>query len=127
MDDGYVIPCLNEEWTLLGAKLSEWGAGMVMFMVVAEGFQLNISRSMPLLLGISLITILSLAAFRKKFPDEERGVRNSVCCAIGIPPQGIPAPALMQPVWSGAPLRELPEKCEYRELELDLLFEKQEE
>ena len=56
------------------------------------------------------------------FPDEERGVRNAMMTAFGFTPLGIPAPARLQPFWSGAPLRKLPEDWKFSRCHLDVLF-----
>ena len=127
MDSGDVIPGLNEDWNFGGAKLMEWAAGLVMFMMANEFFFTNTAKSMPILLMVWIATTFGLANIRKKFPDEERGIRNVMMVLMGFPPPGIPVPAVLQPVWSGAPLRELPVLCDYRVLELDKVFELSEE
>lgn len=127
MDDGYVIPGLNESWTLGGAKLMEWCAGFMMFIICAELLFENYGRAMPQLMLIWVGTTFTLAAIRRKFPDEERGVRNLALSSVGIEPPGIPAPALLQPYWSGAPMRAIKESSEYLSLNLDELFPEEEE
>lgn len=121
MDDGYVIPGLNEEWQMLGAKVTEWGAGLLAFMMCSSLVH-KVATSMPILLAAWFATTLSLASLRRKFPDEEAGMRNFVLSAIGVPPPGIPTPARLQPVWSGAPMRSIQEEKEYSFLELDKVF-----
>lgn len=127
MDNGEVIPGLNEDWTLGGAKLGEWVAGFMMFIVCSELFFENIARSMPQLLVIWVVTTFSMAAMRRSFPDEERGIRNSAMTALGLPPPGIPIPAALQPYWSGAPMRVLPRERWYSRLRLFEVFEAEEE
>jgi hypothetical protein len=122
VDNGEVIPGLNEEWTLGGAKLFEWIAGFMMFIIASELFFTNTGRAMPQLMAIWVCTTFGLAAGRRMFPDEERGVRNAALTALGISPPGIPTPASLQPYWSGAPLRELDESSLFRELQLDLVL-----
>jgi hypothetical protein len=123
MDNGEVIPGLDEDWTLGGAKLAEWIAGFMMFIIASELLFDNIGRNMPQLLIIWVSTTFGLAAVRRSFPDEERGIRNSAMTAMGLPPPGIPSPAQLQPYWSGAPLRVLNQETEYARLGLTELFE----
>jgi hypothetical protein len=118
MDNGEEIPGLNEDWTFAGAKLMEWVSGFVMFMIVSEMAKLNPASSMPILLVVWLGTTLGLAALRKKYPDEERGVRNAVCVALGFAPPGVPAPASVMPYMSGAPLRKFKENSYFEQLRL---------
>lgn len=122
MDDGYVIPGLNEDWTLGGAKLFEWIAGFCMALVFSEVFVSKMARQMPLLGAILVGTTFGLAALRRRFPDEERGVRNFFMVAMGACPPGLAAPSSIQPLWSGSPLRALDEKTNYMQLGLDKLF-----
>jgi hypothetical protein len=63
-------------------------------------------------------TTLTLATLRSQFPDEERGLRNFAMTKLGFAPPGIPAPADLQSVWSGAPMRELPEVSKFTTLGL---------
>ncbi|MDD2943488.1 MAG: hypothetical protein PHC51_11060 [bacterium] len=121
MDDGEVLQGLADKWTFMGATLMEWGAGAVMFFIISLFGRSPVSI-MPLMLAGMIITTYMLASLRKMFPDEERGVRNVFMTSCGFPPPDIPAPALLQPVWSPAPVRELPEDCNYRYLGLDVLF-----
>lgn len=107
MDNGEVIMGLNEEWNLGGAKLGEWVAGFMMFIIASELFFTNMGRNMPWLMIIWVTTTFGLAALRRSFPDEERGIRNAAMTAAGFAPPGIPIPAALQPYWSGAPLKVL--------------------
>lgn len=117
MDNGEVIPGLNEDWTFAGCKLMEWMSGLMVSFLVSTFFQ-KPAHVMPLLVLIWIGSALSLGAARRKFPDEERGVRNMCMAACGFEPPGIPAPASLQPRWSGAPLRELSEKTLFAQLHL---------
>lgn len=123
MDSGTEIPGLGEDWTFAGAKAMEWLAGLVAFMVVSELFHLKPAHSMPVLLLVWFGTTLGLAAIRRKFPDEERGVRNAAMVAVGFPPPGIPTPAKLQPYWSGRPVREMKGTSYFSQLKLDLVFD----
>lgn len=127
MDNGEEIQALNESWTLAGAKLGEWISGLVMCMVSSEAFNVKGGTSAPFFGIVLLGTTLGLAAVRRRFPDEERGVRNFCMVGLGFAPPGIPTPATLQPQWSGAPVRELPEKGYFRQLKLEALFPLQDE
>lgn len=118
MDNGEVIVALNEDWTFAGATLPEWMSGFVVFLMSSELFD-KVSRSMPLLLLLWVVTTFLLAAARRSFPDEERGLRNAVTTALGFIPLGLPAPAKFRPLWSGAPMRELNKEAHYNTLRLD--------
>jgi hypothetical protein len=118
MDSGDVIPCLNEDWTFGGCKLFEWLSGLMTSFLVSSAFD-KPAHYMPLLVLIWIGTTLTLAMTRKRFPDEERGVRNMCMVACGFEPPGIPAPAKLQPRWSGGPIRRLSPTCHYEALELD--------
>lgn len=122
MDDGIVIPGLEEGWSLFGAKLTEWATGFMTFMLASEFLVEKPSSAMPLLLAIWVGTTFFVAGIRKKFPDEERGMANMFLVNIGVEPPGIPTPAKLQPVWSGAPIESIKEKLDYSVLELDLIF-----
>ncbi len=121
MDAGEVIPGLNEDWTLLGAKLNEWIAGMLVFMLCGD-LILGWGSTMPLLLMIWVGTTLTLASFRRVLPDQERGLRNNIMVYFGFPPPGIPTPACIQPAWSGAPIHQLSENNLYDFLKLSEIF-----
>lgn len=123
MDSGDVIPCLNEDWTFAGCKLMEWMAGLMMALMVGSWLD-KPANAMPFLVLILIGTTLTLGMMRKRFPDEERGVRNLCMVTLGFEPIGIPAPAKLQPVWSGAPVRGLSEQSLYRQLELEKIINK---
>lgn len=127
MDSGEEIPGLNEDWTLLGAKLMEWVSGLVMCMVVSEIFMLKTTKVAPILVMVLLGTVFGLAALRRRYPDEERGIRNQAMVAMGLPPPGIPAPASIQPQWSGAPVRGQEERSYFEQLGLAQVFPNTEE
>jgi hypothetical protein len=128
MDSGEEIAGLGEDWSFLGAKAVEWCAGLAMFIVASEVFfKGEMASSMPILLAIWISTTTSLATLRKGFPDEEKGLRNLILVSCGFEPPGIPTPADLQSVWSGAPLRDLSEKCEFIQLGLTDIFEDDEE
>ena len=122
MDNGEEIPGLNEDWMFAGAKLFEWIAGFMALLITSEVFVSNASRSMPLLVMVMVGTTFGLASLRRGFPDEERGVRNLVMITLGFEPPGIPKPAQIQPLWSAAPVRELKENTNFRQLGLDDIF-----
>lgn len=122
MDNGEVIPSLNEDWNLAGAKIMEWISGLIMALMCAELFQMKSARYSPMLMFILLATTLGLAALRRRFPDEERGVRNQLMVGMGLHPPGIPTPAPLQPYWSGTPVREMEGTSYYNELQLGALF-----
>ncbi|MDZ4787216.1 MAG: hypothetical protein SGJ02_14175 [bacterium] len=118
MDNGEVILALNEDWNFAGANLPEWMSGFVVFLLASECFD-KVSRSMPLLLVLWVTTTFLLAAARKSFPDEERGLRNAVTTALGFVPMGLPAPSKFRPAWSGAPAKVLADNSHYDTLRLD--------
>lgn len=125
IDNGYVIPGLNEEWTLLGAKLNEWCCGMGAFILAQTMIDKPTRWIVPLLL-IFIGTAIGLASLRRRFPDEEKGLRNFCFMFLGIQPPGIPAPAAMQPEWSGAPMRDLPATSEFMQLGLGTVLDSDE-
>ena len=127
MDNGEVIIGLNEPWTLGGAKLNEWIAGFTVFLIAAEVVFNPVTKHMPHLMITWVMTTFGLAALRRSFPDEERGIRNFFCTAVGVAPIGIPAPAQLQPYWSGAPVKALNPECDYTRLELEKVFVSEEE
>ncbi|MCB0336184.1 MAG: hypothetical protein KDD62_07755 [Bdellovibrionales bacterium] len=127
MDDGYVIPGLNENWTFAGAKPMEWASGLVAMILVNEFFVSNMGRSMPLLLMVLVLVPIGLATLRKAYPDEERGLRNHLMSILGVAPPDIPPPALLQPTWSGLPMREMPEARLFMQLGLDLLINQEDD
>ena len=123
MDDGHVIPCLNEDWTFASAKLIEWMAGMMTAFMVSTAFE-KPAHYMPLLILIMIGTTLFLATLRKRFPDEERGVMHLCMTTCGFAPPGIPTPARLQPRWSGGRIEGLTPTCLYEQLELDQVVNK---
>ncbi len=123
MDNGEVIPCLNEDWTFAGCKLFEWMAGLTSAFL-ASALVEKPAQHMPMLVLIWIGITLGLATMRKKFPDEERGVRNVCMVTCGFEPPGIPAPSKLQPRWSGAPIRKLNPLSLYMQLELDAVVNK---
>ncbi len=127
MDNGEVIQGLNESWTMLGAKLGEWAAGFSMFMISSELFFKKTSTAMPALLLIWISTTAILATLRSRFPDEERGLMNFCLVLVGINPPNIPSPANLQPLWSGAPIKEMKRSREYVQLNLDEIFKEVEQ
>ena len=120
-DNGEVLQGLNEPWTFVGANVSEWLSGLMMFFVISV-FSDSPAKIMPLMLIGWLSTTVTLATIRRMFPDEERGVRNAMLTACGVPPPGIPLPASLQPVWSQCPTRELSEKSKFQLIGLDTLY-----
>ena len=124
MDNGEEIPGLNEEWSLLGAKLMEWVSGLIMAMVCSELFGLKTGKTFPFVAIAFLATVFLLASLRRQFPDEERGIRNLVMVFLGFAPPGIPAPAAIESRWSGGPVRQAAPKSYYTELELEHLFDR---
>lgn len=120
-DDGEVLPGLNEPWTFMGANAMEWCVGMVVFVMIGS-FARTPASAMPFMLGGWVLTTTTLAATRNMFPDQERGVRNAVMTACGFPPPGIPAPAALQPVWSGAPKNKVSAKSKFTMLGLEEMF-----
>ena len=99
----------------------EWAFGLVVLLLISL-FADSPARAMPFMLLGWILTTVTLAGLRKSFTDEERGVRNAVSTACGFPPPGIPAPSSLQPIWSGAPLREIRPGCKMRQLGLDKMF-----
>lgn len=121
MDDGSVIPGLNEDWTFAGAKLMEWMTGVTTAFLVSSLIE-KPATAMPLLVIIMIGTTLGLSNLRKRFPDEERGVMNLVMTSLGFQPVGIPAPSRIQPRWSGGRISSLSDKCLFVTLELDTVI-----
>ncbi|MCB0328492.1 MAG: hypothetical protein KDD70_02480 [Bdellovibrionales bacterium] len=122
MDNGEVIPGMDEGWTFAGARVMEWGSGFVLAIMVQELFFSTPAKTMPLFLAILVGTTFGLAGLRKVFPDEERGVANYFMVQLGICPPGIPAPADIQPLWSGLPMQALDAKKEFVQLGLLEVF-----
>lgn len=125
MDNGEEIPGLNEEWNFLGANLLEWCSGMAAALIASNAvFGDAVATSMPYLLGIWVFTTTTLASMRKRYPDESRGVRNQFMTSCGFEPPGIPAPSALQSNWSGSPIRDLNDQCEFVQLGLLEIFPK---
>lgn len=122
MDNGEEIPGLNDSWSFLGAKAMEWVIGFTMMLISTELINKIAVRAMPVLVGILFITTFTIAGIRRKFPDEERGVRNYFMTLCGFAPPGIPRPAKLQPRWSGFPFRRRSKPVEFYELGLDDVF-----
>jgi hypothetical protein len=123
MDNGDVIPGLNEDWSFAGCKLFEWLAGgMAAF--IAQLFISRPGHAIPFLFFLWIGVTFGVAAVRRRFPDEERGVMNLFMVSCGFPPPGIPAPAKIQPRWSGGRLYGLSESCLYAQLGLDEVVNK---
>ena len=96
-------------------------------LLVSQLFQLNPAHAMPFLL-VTVVGITSgLATLRRHFPDEERGVRNFLMDKMGVAPPGIPPQAGIQPYWSGAPVRQLKAKTWFRKLNLNEIFDEEDE
>jgi hypothetical protein len=132
MNGGEEIPALNEPWTLLGAKITEWVSGITMgfltLIVFEEFLGIRGARAMPVLLIIGVSTTVTLASIRLKFLDEERGIMYKVMDKAGFPPPGIPKPASMQPYWSGARAPWVKETSNFYKLDLiDVVNYKEEE
>lgn len=117
MDNGEVIPGLNDGWTFLGAKLMEWVSGLMMALMIAQMFGLT-STHAPIFAAAVFGTTFGLRNLRQQFPDEEKGIANMVAANLGFAPPKIPKPAGIQPIWSGAPIKTLSEKKEFVELGL---------
>jgi hypothetical protein len=120
-DDGEVLQGLDESWSFMGANAMEWGCALAVFMMISL-FADSVARAMPFMLIGGIMTAVTLASMRKSFPDQERGVRNAVSTFFGFPPPGIPAPSKIQPIWSGAPLREIPKNSKFVKMGLTQMF-----
>lgn len=120
-DNGEVIQDLDRDWEFLGANAFEWICGFLAFMLISS-FGASPVRVMPLMLTGAVITTTTLAALRRTYPDQQRGLRNVILSGCGFVPPGIPAPASLQPVWSGCPVRELNPRSKFVRLGLDQLF-----
>lgn len=120
-DDGEVLQGLDENWTFMGANAMEWATGLVVFLLISL-FADSPARAMPFMLAGWVLTTTTLASLRRSFPDQERGVRNAVSTSCGFPPPGIPAPAILQPVWSGCPVKKIRTTSRFQKLGLDRMF-----
>lgn len=120
-DNGEVLPGLNESWNFLGANLTEWASGFMVFIMVSL-FSPSVGRAMPFMLLGWITTTVTLSSVRKSFPDEERGLRNALVTSCGMVPPGIPAPSVIQPVWSGCPVRDANAQSRFVAYGLDGMF-----
>jgi hypothetical protein len=118
MDNGDVIPGLNEDWTFANCKIFEWMAGLMTAFLMSTAFE-KPATVMPVLVIVWIGTTFGLSGVRRRFPDEERGVRNMVMVACGFAPPGIPAPSKIQPLWSGGPIKQVREDSLYAQLGLE--------
>jgi hypothetical protein len=122
MDDGHVIPALNEDWSFAGAKLMEWMAGLTTAFLASSAVE-KPAHWMPFLVLIMIGTTISLATLRKRFPDEERGVMHLFMTTCGFAPPGIPAPSKLQPRWSGGRISSLNKNSLFMQLDMDELLQ----
>jgi hypothetical protein len=124
MDNGDEIQGLDQGWTFFGAKASEWIAGFSMCFILADLFFMNsIWSGMPFMLLATFGTAIGLSKVRVMFPDEERGIINTVFVFFGFPPPKIPTPAQFQDFWSGTPIYKLPKDSAFRSIGLyDIYF-----
>jgi hypothetical protein len=120
MDNGEVIPGLDEDWTLGGANLLEWMAGFMALIIASEVIiPGKMTKNMPVLMAIWVGVTFGLAMLRKMYPDGQRGLMNRAMVLVGLCPPGLAPPAELQPFWSGFPATELGERCKLRELGID--------
>src|SRR5262249_44466836 len=108
-------------WNFMGANIFEWGCGFMAFIIISL-FAKNPVRAMPFMIGGSILTTTTLAAMRRTYPDEQRGLRNALLTACGFVPPGLPAPSSIQPVWSGAPMKTIPKDIKFTQLGLINMF-----
>ncbi len=119
-DDGQVLQGLQAKWTFLGATVLEWISGFSVFLLLSLFAKPGrMGLMIPFMVGGWVLTTVGLASIRSMFPDEERGVRNYLMTTCGFSPVDLPSPASIQPVWSAAPLRELPDNWKFTKLGLD--------
>ena len=121
MDGGEVLQGLDEPWTFLRANMMEWTSGMLVFLMIGSVGRTPAAQ-MPLMLVGWVVTTSTLSVIRNMFPDQERGVRNALMASCGFAPPGIPTPARLQHVWSGAPIRQLPALKKFNRIGFDQLF-----
>jgi hypothetical protein len=119
MDNGEELAMLNEPWAFLGVKLNEWITGFMVMILIMGITGAKSPGIMPFVLIAGLGTAIFTAGLRRKFPDEERGVRNFFMVYLGFAPPGIPTPSSLQPYWSGGRVVQLKNTTRYQELELD--------
>lgn len=122
MDNGEEIPLLNESWTFMGVKLNEWIVGFMVMMLIIAISGAKAPSVMPIVVIAGIGSALAVAGLRRRFPDEERGVRNYFMVAMGFAPPGIPTPSSLQQFWAGGPIRKLKDSTRYQELGLDEIF-----
>jgi hypothetical protein len=123
MDNGEEIQGLEEGWTFLGAKISEWCAGIAVFVMIGEVFfKGRMNSGIPIMAICGVGTAIALTRLRKTFPDEEKGVVNHFCVLFGFTPPGVPTPAELQDHWSGTPCAKLDADCEFVKLGLHDVF-----
>ena len=123
MDNGDVLPDLDKPVTFLGATPMEWAIGFAMFIIISSfAPDKMIGRMVPFMLVGWFVTTYTVASLRKIFPDEEKGMRNYFSTMAGIPPVGIPAPAILQPIWSATLVKDLSEKTEFMQIGLQHMF-----
>jgi hypothetical protein len=121
MDSGEVLHGIEEDWNFMGANIMEWGCGFLAFILISL-FSNNPVRAMPFMLSGAVLTTTTLAALRRTYPDEQRGLRNAILTTCGFVPPDIPAPASIQPFWSGAPLKSIPQNTKFHKIGLDRVF-----
>lgn len=122
MDNGEVLQGIEEEWNFMGANIFEWGCGLMAFIIISL-FAKSPVRAMPFMLSGLVLTTTTIATLRKRYPDEHRGLRNAILTNCGFVPPDLPAPASIQPLWSGAPLKQVPKDIKFKKIGLDKLFE----
>jgi hypothetical protein len=121
MDNGEVLQGIEEDWNFMGANVMEWSVGFVAFLMISL-FARSPARAMPFMLAGGVLTTTTLAALRRTYPDEQRGLTNAALTTCGFPPPGVPAPAVLQPVWSGAPLKDIGKDTKFKKVGLDKLL-----
>lgn len=122
MDNGDEIPCLNDEWTFLGAQIGEWGAGFGAAMIFFQVFFAKAVYGVLVMVLIVVFVAVALSTLRKRFLDEHRGVKNYLCLSLGFAPPGIPTPAALQKNWSGFPIKDLNQRSNFIALGINDLF-----
>ena len=93
-----------------------------MAFIIISLFAKSPVRAMPFMLSGAVLTTTTMAALRRGYPDEQRGLRNAILTTCGFGPPDIPAPAALQPVWSGSPLKEIPRDTKFKKIGLDQMF-----
>lgn len=123
MDSGEEIPMLNEQWEFAGCRLFEWVSGVMLLLLIFSVSGKAAPMMVPVGITVAIVAAKIFATLRKRFPDEERGVRNFFMVSMGFAPPFIPTPAALQPNWSGGRLKSLKETTRFKELGLDDIFE----